>query len=82
MAKHGSMGEFFPAREQWDTYIERLQNYFVANDTGLKHLWSYHISINYGFAHTNKTLRPILWGFSQASERTLSPKTVEYSSMF
>ena len=34
MAKHGSMGEFFQEREQWDTYVERLQNYFVANDIG------------------------------------------------
>ena len=28
MAKHDSVGE------QWDTYIKRLQNYFVANDIG------------------------------------------------
>ena len=34
MAKHGCMGEFFPEREQWDTYVERLKNYFVANDSG------------------------------------------------
>ena len=34
MAKHGCMGEFFPEREQWNTYVERLQNYFVANDSG------------------------------------------------
>ena len=34
MAKRGCVGEFFPEREQWDTYVERLQNYFVANDIG------------------------------------------------
>ena len=34
MTKHASVGEFFPEREQWDTYIEQLQNYFVANDIG------------------------------------------------
>ena len=34
MAKHGSVGEFFPEREQWDTYVDQLQNYFVANDIG------------------------------------------------
>ena len=34
MAKHGCMGEFFPEREQWDKYVERLKNYFVANDSG------------------------------------------------
>ena len=34
MAKHGCMGEFFPEREQWNTYVERLKNYFVANDSG------------------------------------------------
>ena len=28
MAKHDSVGE------QWDTYVKRLQNYFVANDIG------------------------------------------------
>ena len=33
MAKHGCMGEFFPKREHWDTYVEQLKNYFVANDS-------------------------------------------------
>ena len=48
------MGKFFPEIEQWDIYVERFQNYFVANDIGAeakKHaipqcLWSYHISVN------------------------------------
>ena len=34
MAKHGSVGEFFPKGEQWDMYGESCQNYFVANDIG------------------------------------------------
>ena len=32
MAVHGSIGSFVPDEEDWVTYIERLENYFVAND--------------------------------------------------
>ena len=32
MATHGSIGEFKNAQEDWQSYIERLQQYFVAND--------------------------------------------------
>ena len=31
--QNGCMGEFFPKREHWDTYVEQLKNYFVANDS-------------------------------------------------
>ena len=32
MAKHGSVGEYnSDGEEDWVSYIERLQNYFVAN---------------------------------------------------
>ena len=31
MALHGSVGEFNPAREDWNTYVERLKFYFEAN---------------------------------------------------
>ena len=32
MAVHGSIGEFSVGSETWVSYIERLQQYFVAND--------------------------------------------------
>ena len=32
MATHGSIGEFKNAQEDWRSYVERLQQYFVAND--------------------------------------------------
>ena len=32
MATHGSIGEFKNAQEDWQSYIERLQQCFVAND--------------------------------------------------
>ena len=31
MATHGKIGEFDTTLESWDTYIERLELYFVAN---------------------------------------------------
>ena len=31
MATHGSIGEFRNAKETWQSYVERLQQYFVAN---------------------------------------------------
>ena len=30
-ARHGSIGEFDPSKEEWDSYVERLEHYFVAN---------------------------------------------------
>ena len=32
MAQHGTSGEFDPAKEDWVSYTERLQQYFTAND--------------------------------------------------
>ena len=32
MATHGSVGQFSGGSETWMSYIERLQQYFVAND--------------------------------------------------
>ena len=32
MATHGTIGEFQNAQESWQSYVERLQQYFVAND--------------------------------------------------
>ena len=32
MAMHGGIGEFDPAKEDWISYTERLQEYFIAND--------------------------------------------------
>ena len=32
MASHGTMKQFNPEVDDWPTYIERLQHYFVAND--------------------------------------------------
>ena len=32
MAKHGSTGEFDRSQEDWVSYCERLEQYFVAND--------------------------------------------------
>ena len=32
MATHGTIGEFKNAQEDWRSYVERLQQYFVAND--------------------------------------------------
>ena len=32
MAMHGSIGEFHGGREGWESYSERLEHYFVAND--------------------------------------------------
>ena len=32
MASHGRIGEFNPQREDWTSYIERLKEYFIAND--------------------------------------------------
>ena len=32
MAKHGSVCEFNSALEDWKTYVERLEQYFAAND--------------------------------------------------
>ena len=32
MAKHGSIGTFDSAREDWTSYSERLEQYFVRND--------------------------------------------------
>ena len=32
MAKHGSLSEFNSALEDWKTYVERLEQYFAAND--------------------------------------------------
>ena len=31
MATHGQFGEFNPQREDWTSYTERLQEYFIAN---------------------------------------------------
>ena len=31
MATHGSIGEFQNAQEDWQSYVERLQQYFVVN---------------------------------------------------
>ena len=30
--RHGSIGEFDPSVEEWKSYTERLEQYFVAND--------------------------------------------------
>ena len=30
--KHGSIGEFDNAEEDWETYVERVSLYLVAND--------------------------------------------------
>ena len=32
MANHGTLGEFEPAKEDWTSYVERLRQYFAAND--------------------------------------------------
>lgn len=32
MASHGRIGEINPQREDWTSYIERLNEYFIAND--------------------------------------------------
>ena len=32
MATHGTVGEFQPSQEDWTSYVERLQQYFTAND--------------------------------------------------
>ena len=32
MANHGTIGEFKSAQEDWQSYVERLQPYFTAND--------------------------------------------------
>ena len=32
MATHGTIGEFRNAQESWQSYVERLQQYFIAND--------------------------------------------------
>ena len=32
MANHGTVGEFQAAQEDWLAYVERLQQYFTAND--------------------------------------------------
>ena len=32
MATHGTLGEFNPTREDWTSYAERLELYFIAND--------------------------------------------------
>ena len=32
MAKHGSLGEFNQKTGDWKSYIERVQQYFAAND--------------------------------------------------
>ena len=32
MAQHKTSGEFDPAKEDWISYTERLQQYFTAND--------------------------------------------------
>ena len=32
MAIHGTIGEFIPKSEDWTSYTERLQQYFIAND--------------------------------------------------
>ena len=32
MGRHGTIGEFVSEHEDWSSYIERLENYFVAND--------------------------------------------------
>ena len=32
MATHGSIGEFQDTQESWQSYVERLQQYFIAND--------------------------------------------------
>lgn len=32
MATHGSVGEFVNTQEDWSSYVERLQQYFVAKD--------------------------------------------------
>ena len=32
MAIHGTIGEFCPKNEDWTSYTERLQQYFIAND--------------------------------------------------
>ena len=32
MATHGRFGEFNPQREDWTSYTERLQEYFIANE--------------------------------------------------
>ena len=29
---HGSIGEYRSEREEWDSYVKRLDQYFVAND--------------------------------------------------
>ena len=31
MATHGRFSEFNPQREDWTSYTERLQEYFIAN---------------------------------------------------
>ena len=34
MTTHGRIGEFDQAREDWTSYCERLEQYFMANDVG------------------------------------------------
>ena len=32
MATHGAVGEFDASQDDWSAYLERLEEYFVAND--------------------------------------------------
>ena len=34
MASHGSLGEFLAGQDDWPTCLERVEEYFVANDVG------------------------------------------------
>ena len=34
MATHGSLGEYLAGQDDWPTYLERVEEYFVANDVG------------------------------------------------
>ena len=81
-AKHsyGNISEFDQALENWEAYIEQIEQYFVANEVTseakkksdfTEHMWSINIQHHSQFSNTWQAHIPGLFGSVRINEETL-----------
>ena len=77
MAKHGSIGEFDRSQEDWVSYCEQLEQYFVANDVKnadkqraiLLSVWCIDVPTDPEFGGTEQANRQNVHRICQVSQR-------------
>ena len=71
---HGTIGEFNSTQEDWTSYVERLQQYFAANDVAegkqkavltSKCLWSSYLPSHQKSFSSRESCRQIIYSASQ-----------------